>query len=163
LKLMLIRGLLENYKYMEAEKTKANKIALAVDVAIFNSTYQVLLGKRLNSAGHGTWSFPGGHILDEEEIMAAAHREIKEELGNNLEVKILNKIIAVRDNCLPPQFVRHITIILEGEYIQGDAIVNEPDKCEEWKWFDINALPSPLFPGTNDILENYVKKISSVT
>ncbi len=31
----------------------------------------------------------------------------------------------------------------------------EPDKCEEWQWFSIDALPSPLFPSVITFFEKY--------
>ncbi|HCC21862.1 TPA: hypothetical protein DEP86_00490 [Candidatus Uhrbacteria bacterium] len=30
--------------------------------------------------------------------------------------------------------------------IKGEPVLNEPDRCEEWKWFDFSELPSELFP-----------------
>jgi len=148
---------------MTAVSIKLNHMAFAVDVAIFNSSGQILLGKRIGSAGDGTWCFPGGHILDDEEILVAARREVEEEVGKGIQVNILNQIIAIRDNSLAPQFVRHITIIVKGEYVAGEPIVNEPDKCEKWSWFDLDKLPVSLFPGTADILSNFIhQKIAIV-
>lgn len=147
---------------MNQDKIKVNNIAIAVDVVIFNKDGQVLLGKRLAKAGHGTWSFPGGHILDKEDILDAVRRELREELGNAVQVSIFNKIIAIRDNSLPPEFIRHLTIMLEGEYLGGEVLVNEPDRCEKWEWFDLNKLPEPLFDKMEDILQNYINHKSSI-
>lgn len=129
---------------MNQDKIKANSVAIAVDVAVFNRASQILLGKRLAKAGYGTWGLPGGHILDKEDILDAARRETEEELGGVARINIFNKIIAIRDNCLPPQFIRHLTVILEGEYLGGEVSVNEPDRCEKWEWFDLNNLPEPF-------------------
>jgi 8-oxo-dGTP diphosphatase len=147
---------------MNQDKIKINNIAVAADVAIFNKAGQVLLGKRLAKAGLGTWGFPGGHILDKENILDAARRELREELGDAVQVNIFNKIIAIRDNSLPPQFIRHLTVILEGEYLTGEILVNEPDRCEKWEWFDLNKLPEPLFDKIGETLQSYINNKSSI-
>jgi len=31
----------------------------------------------------------------------------------------------------------------------------EPDKCKEWRWFNINSLLDKMLEGTELIIENY--------
>ena len=40
---------------------------------------KILLGKRLNVAGHGQWGLPGGHLEENEDLIEAAKRELLEE------------------------------------------------------------------------------------
>ena len=47
---------------------------------------KVLLGKRKNAHGEGSWSFPGGHLEFNEELFDCAKREVLEETG----IKIKN-------------------------------------------------------------------------
>jgi len=35
----------------------------------------------------------------------------------------------------------------------------EPDEITEWKWFDLNNLPSPLYFPSERIIKNYLAKI----
>lgn len=141
---------------------KTNKIAIAVDVVIFNKEGKVLLGKRLAEVGYGTWAFPGGHLNDDESLLDTAKRELEEELGDKIKINISKEIIAVRDDSLPPRFIRHLVIILKGEHIEGDPVVNEPEFCEKWEWFDIDKLPSPLFSKADEVLKNYVNNKSLI-
>lgn len=130
-------------------------IKTAVDVIVFNEKKQVLFGKRLAIAGNNCWGFPGGHQKTGEKIRETARREIKEELGGEVKVELTNEIIAVRENKIPPRFIPHITIVIKGFYRKGKIKVNEPDRCENWQWFDLDSLPSPIFSGEEEVLLNF--------
>jgi 8-oxo-dGTP diphosphatase len=42
---------------------------------------------------------------------------------------------------------------------QGEPKVLEPNKCERWEWFSLNAFPQPLFlPLQNLLADNYKQK-----
>ena len=43
------------------------------------------------------------------------------------------------------------------EEFEGDPKVMEPDEITEWKWFDLDNLPSPIFFLSAKVLENYKK------
>jgi len=103
---------------------------------------KVLLGKRKSSHREGTWSFPGGHIEFNETFEECASRETLEETG----IKIKNIRFATTTNDLFKKENKHyITIIMVAEFDSGEVKIMEPEKCEEWKWFDWNRLPEPLF------------------
>ena len=140
---------------MDIDLEEGKKIKTAIDIAVFNQKGQVLLGKRLAKSGFATWGFPGGHLKTNEKIKDCARRELEEELGKEIEIKITDQILAVRENNIPPYFIHHITIILKGEHLKGKALVNEPDRCESWQWFDLDNLPIPLFSGMEKTLRNY--------
>jgi len=40
---------------------------------------------------------------------------------------------------------RYITLLVSCHYGSGVEQVLEPDKCEQWQWFDYQQLPAPLF------------------
>ena len=137
------------------EELGAGVIAAAVDVVIFNEEGKVLLGKRLTKTGNGHWGPPGGHIRSEEKIVDAANRELREELGEKIKVRVTGELIGVRENSLPPDRIHHLTVIIKGYYISGEPQVAEPDMCERWEWFSLENLPSPLFSGVEQALKNY--------
>lgn len=124
------------------------KIGVAV---IVRKNGKVLLGKRKNSHGDGTWGFPGGHLEFNETIENCAERETEEEAG----IKIKNTKKAYFTNDIFPKEEKHyVTLFVVSDYDSGDAKVMEPDKCEELGWFDWNNLPKPLFTP----IENLVKE-----
>lgn len=138
------------------KESKENRIA--VDVAIFNNRGEVLLGKRLADEGFDTWGFPGGRMKSGERIKECAQRELREELGDGIEVEITDQILAVRENNVPPNFVPHFTIILKGFLKSGQPQIMEPHKCSEWKFVDIKELDKySLFSGVKETLENFAK------
>lgn len=147
---------------LKQEILEGSGIMEAVGVAVFNSKNQILLGKRLTKAGFGTWHMPGGHLKANETIEDCARREIREELGPNFDVEITRDIVAVRENCIAPHHIHHLSVFVKGVHKAGEPVINEPDKCEKWGWFDLDNLPSPLFSGEKEILSNYRKGIKAV-
>lgn len=103
---------------------------------------KVLWGKRKNSHGEGSWCFPGGHLEFNETWEECAKRETLEETG----IQIKNVRFATATNDIFPVEGKHyITIFVVADYDSGEVKVMEPEKCEEWGWFDWNAPPQPLF------------------
>lgn len=118
-----------------------NKPKVGVGVCIIKDN-KVLLGKRLNSHGDGSWAFPGGHLEFNESWEDCAIRETNEEVG----IKIKNIHFATVTNDIFPEEEKHyITIYMACEYESGDLQIMEPEKCEQWAWFNWNNMPSPLF------------------
>ncbi len=111
---------------------------------------KVLLGKRRNSHGEGTWSFPGGHLELNEDIDTCASREVQEEAG----IRIKNIRHRTFTNDIFEREAKHyVTLFVTAEYASGEVRVTEPDKCERWEWFAWNDLPNPLFLPIKNILK----------
>lgn len=103
---------------------------------------RVLLGRRRNSHGAGTWQFPGGHLEYGESIEACARREVYEETG----VKIKNIRIGPFTNDIFEREEKHyVTLFVIADYDTGEAVVREPEKCDAWEWFRWPDLPEPRF------------------
>ena len=142
-------------KKLDIDLKEGLKVRTAVDIVIFNQEGKVLLGKRKAKAGFDSWGFPGGHLKTGEKIKECAQREIREELGKDIKIKITNEVLAVRENCISPYFIHHLTIMIKGYYIKGEIKVNEPERCKKWSFFSLENLPSSLFSGVEEILRNY--------
>ena len=123
--------------------------------AIVVRDQKVLLGKRKNYHGSGSWQFPGGHLEFKEDIKACAVREVMEETG----IRIKNIRLGPYTNDIFESDDRHyITLFVIAEHDTGEAEVREPDRCEEWGWFEPNRLPEPLFLP----IQNLLKRISGL-
>jgi len=104
--------------------------------------------------GEGTWTMPGGKLEFGESFEDCAKREVAEETGlqlNNLKVICINN-----DKNKSAHFV---TIGLFSDDFSGELKVMEPDEIVEWQWFSLDNLPSPLFPPSVKIIENYNRNL----
>ena len=133
----------EAYKE-EIEERKWNY--RAVHIFIFNSEGELLLGKRPEHISFGgTWTASAGGKVDAgESYEEAAHRELKEELG--VEMELEERFSFVFED---PDGYKVFHKVFKGEKESGF----KPDKEEiaELKWIDIEFLKEDI----NENLEKY--------
>ena len=103
-----------------------------------NDTTEILLSKRKNTGyKDGEYELPGGHLEKDEDIFDSRIREAKEELNISLErndLKILHIMHHYTGN--------RINFIFLTEKSDIVPQINEPEKCEELRWANINNLPN---------------------
>ncbi len=110
---------------------------------------QLLLGERTAEAQENCWQFPGGHLENNEPVIACARREVLEETG--LSIKKLRHL-GFTDKTSAAAQQQYMTLLVSCEYKAGEAEILEPEKCAGWQWFDYQRLPSPLFAPINHFL-----------
>lgn len=101
----------------------------------------ILLGRRRNSHGDGSYSWCGGHLEYGESFEDCAIREVREESGlivRRLSFLCLHNILAYDRHYVDIQFIA-------DEVEAGEPQVLEPHKIAEWGWYGLDALPQPLF------------------
>ena len=109
---------------------------------IIRNKGKVLLIKRKNSHGDGTWAFVGGHLEFGESPEVCAKREVFEEV----EIKIKNPRVTVFTNDFFKKEKKHyITIYVLADFDGGEVKIKEPNKVEKFGWFKWRSFPSPLF------------------
>ncbi len=136
-----------------------NTIGAGCGVMIFNEKNQLLLGLKntdkdlADSELHeeGTWCMPGGMIEYGESFEEAGAREVKEETG--LDVKNLRVFCVQTDKNEHAHFVS--VGMIAHSYI-GTPKVMEPDVIVEWKWFNIDELPTNIFSASQKTIECYL-------
>lgn len=111
---------------------------------------EVLLGYRRLSHGDGTWSFPGGHLEWMESVSACARREVAEETG--LAIDNLRGGPFTNDR-FQADGLHYVTLFVVADSSSGIAEREEPDKCDEWRWFPWDSLPRPLFLPVENLLK----------
>jgi len=53
----------------------------------------------------------------------------------------------------------YITIGVVAKTFFGEAKIMEPEKCESWEWYDVDALPQSLFAPSAAFLDNFLENI----
>lgn len=111
---------------------------------------KLLLGQRKNVFGDGSWGLPGGHLEDMENMKEAAARELMEETGLEASDFVFANLV---NNKQRERHYIQIGFIANGA--TGEPELKEPDKCSEWRWFDMKKLPENIFIGHVKQIELY--------
>ena len=135
------------------------KVRVGCGVMILQGN-KILLGHRHHNAikassalhGEGTWTMPGGKLDFGETPQEGLCREALEETSLKINPAKL-KLISVANDLAPD--AQFITLGFLCEDFEGVPQVMEPDEITEWQWFDLNNLPSPLFPPSRKVLTNW--------
>jgi 8-oxo-dGTP diphosphatase len=130
---------------MEAGAGSAPKVGVGIVVV---KSGRVLLGKRKGAHGAGEWAFPGGKLAYGEELADCAARELEEETG--LVAESFRTIPVTTNDIFWADGVHFLTVYLECA-VGGEPELREPEKCEQWGWFDWDELPEPHFAAINQL------------
>lgn len=79
------------FNYDNLKKEDIDEVIIRVKALLINDKEEIILAK-----SHNSYQFPGGHVEDNEELLDALKREIKEETGiefDNEKTKLLEKVI----------------------------------------------------------------------
>lgn len=100
------------------------------------------------------WTLPGGKQEYNETFWEGAKREVKEE--TNLDISDL-ELFSAADDIQPDR--HYITMHIIAKKYNGELKVMEPDKEDEWKWFDLAKLPKKIYSPSKKFIEEYIEKI----
>lgn len=132
---------------------------VTVDAAVFRlnkAKTEILLIKRGGEPFKGKWALPGGFVGIDEELEAAAHRELGEEtglVGLNLEQMRTYGTLG-RD----PRG-RQITIVFFGIASKAQRKIKAGDDASQARWFDIEKLPNDTAFDHDEIIRFGIKKL----
>ena len=118
-----------------------SRVHVAVGV-ILNGHGEILISRRREDSHQGgLWEFPGGKVETGESVQAALQRELREELG--IEVQGSRALLKVQHDYSDKQVLLDVWII---DRFQGDAIGREGQPlC----WCPPGELANYDFPAAN--------------
>jgi len=118
---------------------------------------------------YGIWLSVGGHIELEDDSNQAAVREVKEEVGLDVQLHHDGSYVLTKDEryqeLIPPQFMNrhrindsheHVTLVYFARSNSDKLTLCEIEKSEGCKWFTLDELDDPKFQ-INDNVKMYAK------
>lgn len=118
---------------------------------------EILLQKRKNTRymdGYYDLS-ASGHVEKDEPMTKALIREAKEEIGIDISKKDIELATMMHTNTPETKQIYYNGFFKVTKY-SGEVKVNEPTKCEEVKWFNLNELPKNILQDRLQAIKNYM-------
>ncbi|MBU0596652.1 NUDIX domain-containing protein [Patescibacteria group bacterium] len=112
---------------------------------------KVLLNKEQKEGYITPWMFVGGEVEEfDKSLEDACHREVKEEMGIDIEIIRPLEPIMIQNEGRVIVLIHYLANRI-GEIIPGEGIV-------EWGWHDINNLPEDCTPNVYKIISKYKER-----
>jgi 8-oxo-dGTP diphosphatase len=119
-----------------------------------NGKEQVLLHRRNKvDTGKGYWGSGGGHLELGESIMEGALRELHEESGGKLNLTNVRFMGVCNFTEFAPKHYVDVSFI--ADWVSGEPENDKAEEAIEWQWFNLDSLPTPLYPIVNRYLEAF--------
>lgn len=144
---------------MTQKRYKKGHIVTSVVAVIIDGDNRVLLTRRNIPPFNGQWVMPGGKIDLGEPILNALQREVREEVGIEVEVAGL---VDVFEHLTPGAENIHFIILYYRCRPLSANVHKNPDEVSEARWVPREALDSFQMPeGTRFILGKIFPEFSS--
>lgn len=131
------------------DNQQKRNIAVRVAILVLNGD-RILLEKRANVLGKGTWAPPIGHLDFGETFEQTAMREVQEETG----IEIADpKFRVLTNDFFEAENEHSVTVWMEAKYVSGEPHLKAPEEESEIGWFQWNDLPEPLFLSMRHMLD----------
>lgn len=102
---------------------------------------KVLLINEQDEPYNGQWVIPGGYVKRNEEVKDAARREVREELGIEVELEAL---IGVYDDFTQGASPVHYVIVAYAGRFRGSAEPFPTAEAIDHAWVDVSKIPPPV-------------------
>lgn len=141
-----IRQDLQAWDHQQQRSPQIGKdyIGYGAGAVIYNEEGKLLLTRRGKKARNevGKWEFPGGMIEYGEATPDGLKREVKEEIGVEIEC---GELLCLIDYILPGEQQHWVAPTYICKIVSGTPAIQEPEKCDDIGWFTLEeAAQLPL-------------------
>ncbi len=137
----------------KSKKKKVPHHQIAVGI-IVNQKNQLLIALRPNDAMlGGLWEFPGGKNVSQESLPQTVKRELKEELG--VDVNVYSRFMKLN------HAYSHFKITLHAYWCGIQSGTPEPRSSQEINWVHLHQIDQYPFPKANKTLIENLKKLEN--
>lgn len=143
-----------------------------VGIVLFNAKGQVWFGRRVIEGGDAAgrseryrWQMPQGGVDAEEDIDAAAYRELKEETGVSSAT-----LLCISAGWLAYRFPaeekkknwkgqrqKWAAMLFTGEDSEIDLEADDHQEFDDWRWGELEEAPSLIVPFKRPVYEDVVE------
>ena len=131
-------------------------VPVSVHLMLINDNKILLMRRKDTGFADGFYSMPAGKLEPKESVQNAIIREVEEEININIKNETLKTIQVMNRNGSDRERIDYFFTV---DRWSGEIKNNEPNKCDDLKWFDINNLPENTIPYIKEAINNYNKKI----
>jgi len=113
---------------------------------------KILLLRRFNTGYRdGEYSVPAGHLDGNETVVTAAAREAEEEVGVQIDKNDIRFSSVMHRN----EGDERVDFFVHVRAWRGEPVNNEPNKCDDLYWENINSLPPNMIPYVRQAITNH--------
>jgi len=138
---------------MSHEERERYKIPVAVFMMLVKDNEVLMIKRATTGWMDDHYSLPAGSLDPNEDVLSAAIRETKEEVGVDVDKNSVKLVNVMHTKVMEKDWLN--LIFLTNEW-QGEPKVCEPHKHSEVKWFKINKLPKKIVPYVKVALQDYL-------
>jgi 8-oxo-dGTP diphosphatase len=136
-------------------------IKIAVDAVVFgykNNQLNIVLIEQKFGTNNSYWALPGGLVKDDEPLIEAVKRELKEETG--LSVNYLEQLFTFGDDVQRDSRNRVVSVAYFALINSEKLIIKADTDADNVRWFPIQSIPKLAFDH-NLIIEKAFLRLQS--
>ncbi len=145
-------------------KSAMQNIKIAVDAIVFgyqNNTLFVLLIQQKFGSQNSYWALPGGLVQEDESLIEAVKRELKEE--TNVAVNYLEQLYTFGDDISRDSRNRVISIAYMALVDSSKLILKADTDADEVAWVPISKIPNLAFDHNEMIVKGLERLRAKLT
>lgn len=138
--------------------TKERFKVIASVYLVLTKDKKILLSRRYNTGYFdGSYSFPAGHLDEDETLKQGMVREVKEEIDVIVDPTDL-ELIHTMNRRIPND--ERIDFFFTTKKWQGEPKIMELDKCDDLSWFELDNLPQNIIPYIKQVIDSILNNIN---